>query len=226
MAGSDPVVAVMAKAPRAGTVKTRLCPPLSPHDAAALHDAFLGDTVELVAGIAGTRGALVYTPASEEAYFARLAPTFLRVAQEGVDLGARLHHAFRSLFAAGAPAVVALGADAPTLPGAYVTDALNRLSGRAADVVLGPSHDGGYYLIGMTRVHAPLVDSIPWSTAAVLDTTVARAREAGLDVSLLPPWFDVDVPSDLELLEASLAQSEANAPRTRALLAAWTGARA
>jgi hypothetical protein len=226
VAGIEPIVAIVAKAPRAGEVKTRLCPPLAPDEAAALHHAFLGDTVELVAGMSGARGALVFTPAVDEGYFSGLAPAFVRVAQQGRDLGARLHHAFGALFATGAPAVVAIGADAPTLPAMFIADALARLTDRHADVVLGPTDDGGYYLVGMTRVHPALFDAIPWSTPAVLDTTLARADEVGLDVSLLPSWFDVDLPADLGRLESSLGDSSVSAPRTRAMLRARVAARA
>jgi rSAM/selenodomain-associated transferase 1 len=219
------VVAIVAKTPRPGAVKTRLCPPLTPGEAAALHGAFLADTVELVAGLSGVRGALVFAPAADEVYAARLAPGFLRVAQRGADLGARLRHAFAALFAAGAPAVVASGADAPTLPAAYVAEALTRLAAPGTDVALGPTDDGGYYLVGTARPQPALFEDIAWSTPSVLVQTLARARTAGLGVALLPPWFDVDVPADLDRLDASLADAGARAPRTRALRRAAVEAR-
>jgi rSAM/selenodomain-associated transferase 1 len=219
VAGSDPepILAIVAKAPRAGDVKTRLCPPLSPSDAAALHGAFLGDTVDLVRAFIGARGAFVFTPADAETYFAGLAPDFLRFAQQGADLGARLQHAFEALFAAGAPAVIVIGADAPTLPVACIADALDRLAHEGVDVVLGPTDDGGYYLIGLTRPRPALFDGIAWSTPGVREQTLARASAAGLTVALLPAWFDVDRPADLERLDATLDDPGVRAPRTWAL---------
>jgi rSAM/selenodomain-associated transferase 1 len=222
---SEPIVAIVAKTPRAGAVKTRLCPPLTPGEAAALHQAFLEDTVDLVSGLGGVRGALLFTPEADEAYVAGLAPHFLRLAQQGPDLGGRLRQAFAALFATGAPAVVALGADAPTLPPGHVRDALARLAAPGIDVVLGPSEDGGYYLVGMTRPQPALFADIAWSTPAVAAQTRARARAAGLGVAELPPWFDVDVPADLERLDASLASAPARAPRTRAARAAMRAVR-
>ena len=228
MADSDvtPIVAIVAKAPQVGEVKTRLCPPLSPAEAAALSAAFLEDTVDLVRGCRGARGAFVFTPADREPYFAGLAPEFLRVAQQGPDLGARLQHAFAALFATGATAVIALGADAPTLPIASIAEALRRLADEHVDAVLGPSDDGGYYLIGLRRPQPPLFDGIAWSTPAVRDQTMAAASAAGLTVSLLPAWFDVDTAADLERLDATLAEPGVRAPRTRALRRAAQGANA
>jgi hypothetical protein len=221
-----PLVAVVAKAPRAGDVKTRLCPPLTPGDAADLHAAFLADTADLVTGLAGVRGAFVFTPAEDEPYFARLAPAFVRVLQQGPDLGARLQHAFAALFATGARVVVAVGADTPTLPAALITDAVSRLADDRADVVLGPTDDGGYYLVGLRRPAPALFDGIAWSTPAVLGETLQRAETAGLRVALLPPWFDVDTPVDLERLEATLADPDIRARWTRARLRAREEARA
>jgi rSAM/selenodomain-associated transferase 1 len=222
VAGSDvtPILAIVAKAPRAGDVKTRLCPPLSHVEAAALSAAFLGDTVDLVRRCPGARGAFVYTPADREPYFAGLAPEFLRVAQQGPDLGARMQHAFTALFAIGAPAVIALGADIPTLPIATLAEAVRRLADDQVDVVLGPSDDGGYYLIGLRRSQPALFEDIAWSTSAVCEQTLAAASAAGLAVSLLPAWFDVDTAADLERLDATLDEPGVRAPRTRARRAA------
>ena len=228
MAGSDvtPILAIVAKAPRAGDVKTRLCPPLSHVEAAALSAAFLEDTVDLVRGCSGARGAFVFTPADREPYFAGLAPEFLRVAQQGPDLGARLQHAFAALFATGATAVIALGADTPTLPIAAIAEALRRLADEQVDVVLGPSDDGGYYLIGLRCPQPSLFESIAWSTPAVCAQTMAAASAAGLTVAVLPAWFDVDTAADLERLDATLDEPGVHAPRSRALRRAAQGANA
>ena len=146
------VLAVMAKAPRAGLVKTRLCPPLSPDEAAELARAFLLDAVDQVRSVAAARPAMAYAPVDARAFFHALAPDFALVAQRGDDLGARLSHAFEDLLADGAPGAIVIGSDVPTLPSAVLAAALDRLAG--ADLVLGPSEDGGYYLIGLREPRA------------------------------------------------------------------------
>jgi len=110
-----------------------------------------------------------------------------------------------------------IGSDVPTLPSAVLEAALDRLAG--ADLVLGPSEDGGYYLIGLREPRAALFADMAWSTEVVFDETMRRASALGLDVGLLPAWFDVDTPADLERLEASLAAPGAGARHTRRFFA-------
>jgi uncharacterized protein len=218
------VLAVMAKAPRAGQVKTRLCPPLSPGEAADLARAFLLDAIDQVRSVAAARPALAYAPARARAGFRALAPDFALVAQRGDDLGARLAHAFEDLFADGAPAAIVMGSDIPTLPPAVLAAALDQI-GRA-DLVLGPSEDGGYYLIGLRAPCAALFADMAWSTARVFEETLRRARALGLDVGLLPAWFDIDTAADLERLEASLAEAGPGARHTRRFFGQRRGAMA
>lgn len=212
-----PYLAIMAKAPRAGEVKTRLCPLLRPGEAAALARAFLLDAIALVAGVGTARPAIAYAPAEAAPVFAALAPGFALFAQRGADLGARLAHAFEDLLATGAPAAVVIGSDVPTVPRAHLEAALTHVAD--ADVVLGPSEDGGYYLIGLRAARAELFRDMTWSVSGVLEETVGRARRLGLRVALLPTWFDVDTGEDLARLEASLAVS-AGARHTRGFFAA------
>ena len=172
------VLAVMAKAPRAGLVKTRLCPPLSPDEAAELAGAFLLDAVDQVRSVAAVRPAMAYAPLDARAFFHALAPDFALVAQRGEDLGARLSHAFEDLLADGAPGAIVIGSDVPTLPSAVLEAALERLAG--ADLVLGPSEDGGYYLIGLREPRAALFADMAWSTEVVFEETMRRASALGL----------------------------------------------
>jgi len=211
------VLAVMAKAPRAGRVKTRLCPPLSPDEAAELAGAFLLDAVDQVRSVAAVRPAMAYAPVDARAFFHAIAPDFDLVAQRGDDLGARLAHAFEDLLADGTPGAIVIGSDVPTLPSAVLGAALDRLAG--ADLVLGPSEDGGYYLIGLREPRAALFADMAWSTAVVFEETMRRASGLGLDVGLLPAWFDVDTGADLERLEASLAAPGSGARHTRRFFA-------
>lgn len=224
-----PAVIVMAKAPRAGRVKTRLCPPLSPAQAAELYAGFLRDTVQRVRGVTEARPVVAYAPASAAAFFAARCRGFRLVAQRGHDLGARLAGAFAAVFADGAPVAVAIGGDTPTLPAAFIRRAVARLVDGGCDLVLGPSLDGGYYLIGLRGPHPELFDGVPWSTPAVFAETVRRARRAGLRVASLPPWPDVDTPADLARLARELRRDGDRAPHTSRVVArhhSWSRAAA
>jgi rSAM/selenodomain-associated transferase 1 len=223
-------LAVMAKAPRPGRVKTRLSPPLTLEQTAALNICFLKDTTENLASIPGGAGLISYTPAGDEALFDGLLPeTFGLVLQRGDGFGERLLAAAQDILAIGYGAVCLIDSDSPTVPAAAFRAAVEAL-GRAGDrVVLGPSHDGGYYLIGLKRAHAAPFERITWSTGSVLTETLERCREAGLEVVMLPTWYDVDDEATLEILTAELFGESAPvfttmpgyaAPHTREFLAA------
>lgn len=210
----------MAKAPKAGAVKTRLCPPLSPDEAAALYHCFLRDKVAQVRALAGTTSVVAFTPEDSRALFEELAPGFRLIAQRGADLGSRLLNTLNGLLRDGHRAAVAIDSDTPTLPSGFLRDAVERLSQGTTDVVLGPSDDGGYYLIGMRHAWPVLFENMPWSTAEVLPETLRRAAANGLRVSCLPVWFDVDTGDDLDRLMASMAAGEGEVPvHTRHFLA-------
>ncbi len=195
----------MAKTPTPGDVKTRLCPPLTPAQAAALARCFLEDRVEQLEAIEIGDPIVAFTPREREAELrALLGPAVRLVPQAGADLGARLDRLLTDLLAEGYAAAVAVDADSPTLPTAFLTRACAHLLAAAADVVVGPSEDGGYYLIGLTLPAPALFGDMPWSTPAVLET-VTRARRLGLRLGLLPRWFDVDRGEDLTRLRASMA---------------------
>jgi rSAM/selenodomain-associated transferase 1 len=218
----NPALAIMAKQPRVGRTKTRLCPPLSPAQAAALYEALLRDTLELAVGLEGVRLAIAVTPPEATGYFRRISPagaTLLPVA--GADIGACLDQVLSRLLQAGHAQALACNSDGPTLPPAYLRQAVALLE--ESDVVLGPSEDGGYYLIGLKRPRPGLFQGIAWSTGRVLAQTVERAETLGLSVALTPPWYDVDTASDLDRLQAELTSLPPQAlPHTRRFLALTT----
>ena len=214
----DAVVYVVAKAPRAGASKTRLCPPLRPPQAARLAEAFLLDTVAL-ARRAGCRVRVICRDAAEQATLERIVADAPVCVQAGAGLGAALESAFSRGLADGAAAVAVLGADSPTLPPARVREAFAALA-RGADVALGPSDDGGYYLLAARALHPTLFRDMAWSTSTVAQVTLERCRAAGLRPYLLPRWYDVDDVASLVRLRAELARAPVDvAPRTRSELA-------
>lgn len=187
--------AIMTKAPAAGRVKTRLVPPLTPHEAAGLQACFLQDTAECIATIAppGCAGVAVYTPEGAELLFKELLPPeFTLLPQRGDGLGDRLCNAAADLLAAGYDSVCLIDSDSPTLPPSALGRAAAALEQSGERVVLGPADDGGYYLIGVKASSRRLFADIAWSTDRVLAQTVARAKELRLGVELLPRWYDVD----------------------------------
>ncbi len=205
-------IGVMAKAPRPGFSKTRLCPPLTPDQAAALSAAFLRDITENIAAAARQAeitGLVACAPAGHESLFDGvlaagtelvLADGAILTPPEVTGFGKCLLHAIRAMLAMGYDAAVVLNSDSPTLP----TDILVRTARLLAEdrdrVVLGPADDGGYYLLGMTGAYAHLFADITWSTGSVADETRARAAELGLPVVELPVWYDVDDQAALERL--------------------------
>ena len=205
-------IAVMAKAPSAGQVKTRLVPPLTPEAASALSASFLSDITEnirLAGRQAAIQGYIAYAPAGSERLFdGMLAPGTGLVLADGSSetpprvqgLGRVLLHAAEALFARGHRAVCLLNADSPTLPTALLAEAARALAEPGERMVLGPADDGGYYLIGMTAPYAALFEDIAWSTGAVAAQTRARAHALGLATVELASWYDVDDGAALERL--------------------------
>jgi|ERR1700674_607880 len=189
-------LAVMTKAPRAGKVKTRLTPPLTPEEAAALNICFLRDTTAAISEAAANglaRGIAVYTPVgAEEAYAEILPEEFELVLQRGDAFGERLAFATEDLLSLGFESACLIDSDSPTVPPRAFAEAAEILSQPDDTVVLGPSDDGGYYLIGLKKLHRSLFEEIDWSTERVLEQTIDRARQLGLMVHLLPAWYDVD----------------------------------
>jgi uncharacterized protein len=194
---------IFAKAPGPGRVKTRLCPPLRPEEASAVHEASLRDVVR-TARQAHDDVRLRYDDAPGSAdYFAAAFPDLAHETQGDGDLGRRLEAAFDDAFTNGAAAAI-MGSDSPTLPVAVLKAGVQAL--REHDVVLGPTPDGGYYFIGVRDRAWPrarrMLDDIPWSTDRVFSETLARLADAVPDVRILPPWYDIDRIEDLRLAAA------------------------
>ena len=209
-------IAVIAKAPRPGFVKTRLQALLRPEEAAALGTAFLQDTMAKLVR-AGQRASIhpviAYAPAGEERRFDGILPdgaALLLADGAGGDaagvegFGRVLLHATRALFAQGYGAVCVLGADSPTLPEAELVRAATLLLSGETDAVLGRAEDGGYYLLGLTAPHDLAYARIRWSTEHAGADTAARLAEANLRVEELVPWYDVDDPPALRRLVSEL----------------------
>jgi rSAM/selenodomain-associated transferase 1 len=224
-------IAVIAKAPRPGHVKTRLQGVLHPDEAAALGTAFLADTLAnlaLAAQEAPIDSFVAYAPAGHEARFDGLLPEGARLLladgtqgeAPGVEgFGRVLLDATRTLLARGYGAVCVLGADSPTLPTARLVRAATTLLRNEADAVLGAADDGGYWLLGLTRPHAEPYAQITWSTARVAGETRARIAAAGLRLHELGGWYDIDDPAALARLVRSDGEHDAfAAPHTAALI--------
>ncbi len=229
-------IGVMAKAPRAGRAKTRLCPPLQPDQAAQLSAAFLRDITENIAAaarVAPIHGAVAYAPAGEERSFdGHLADGTARVLADGSlpmppgveGFGRSLLHAAQALFARGYGAVCLVNSDSPTLPTSLLIAAARALLGPGERVVLGPADDGGYYLIGMNQPHAHLFADIAWSTEGVAAATRARAAALRLDVVTLPTWFDIDDMGSLaRLLAEANGSPDGLQPYPAPATMAWLG---
>jgi rSAM/selenodomain-associated transferase 1 len=222
-------IGVMAKTPRPGHSKTRLCPPLSPDQAAGMSAAFLRDTMEnllAVSRVAPITGYAAYAPlGAEKLLRPHLPPDTPCVLADGTipvpagveGFGRCLLHAMQALFAAGHPAACVLSSDTPTLPPAILARAADLLlQDDARRVVLGACDDGGYYLLGMRTLHVGLFAGIAWSTDTVADVTRDRAAALGLELIELPPWYDID--DGASLLRLAGDQNGYAAPRSRAAL--------
>jgi rSAM/selenodomain-associated transferase 1 len=213
-------LAVMAKAPRPGKVKTRLSPPLTIDQAAALNICFLRDTANNIADVAATSdafGLVCYTPVGDESLFDGLVPDgFALIAQRGDGFGERLLAAAEDILACGFGAVCLIDSDSPTLPANMLNQAVEGLTRPGERIVLGGASDGGYYLIGLKAPHSEPFANIHWSTSTVYAETVTAIARTGIELAELPVWYDVDDGETLKLLEDELLWSIpppfANAP--------------
>jgi len=199
---------LFAKVPRPGRVKTRLVPPLTHTQAAALADAFLRDTLALGRHAPVARRLLAWASALRPR---RRIAGYTVTRQQGRTLGDRLLNAFRRHLRPGR-AVLILGTDSPTLPAAYLRRAVQALA--THDLVVGPTQDGGYYLIGARRIERGLFRGIRWSSSEVCRQTLVNARRLGYTVAQLPRWYDVDTPRDLRRLARELRHKKTRAPHT------------
>ena len=205
----NPILIIIAKEPQIGTTKTRLSPPLELSQAAALFEAMLDDTIDLVSSLNGIDLAVAVTPPESVGYFERKTPPgTIFIPVTCIDIGDCLKQVFEELFSRGYPKVIAFNSDGPSLPKAYIRKAIQLLDEN--DVVFGPSDDGGYYLVGLNEIQAELFNDIQWSTAQVMEQSLARAEIANLRVALLPEWYDVDTAGDLRRLLEEIRRYPAN----------------
>jgi rSAM/selenodomain-associated transferase 1 len=210
---------VVGKAPVPGRTKTRLLPSLTADAAAAVYRGFLLDTLQLAHSLGWERISLVH-PRGDAPLLRGLAPGVQLLEQPRDGLGQALRYAFECHFGDGCDTVTLIGSDNPTLPVELVQDAHDALA-RGHDLAIGPSHDGGYYLIGMRQPHLGVFDRIDWSTSRVYAQTMERAATLGLRVHTVQQWYDVDEPEDLDRLQRELEGAPPDlAPHTRAALGA------
>ena len=203
----------MAKAPIPGQVKTRLMPALTAQQAAAFYGAMLQDTIANCSRRAPAwtlHAAVAPAPPQPGLRF----PAAWHVFPQGRGhLGVRLQAAFQRIMQGGAARVIAVGVDSPTLPEMFVSRAFDALA--RADVVLGPTEDGGCYAIGLRTAPRAWLRGVPWSTADVCHALAARARRLGWSIRYLPRWYDIDTIEDMARHRVELRRTR-RAPRTRA----------
>lgn len=202
---SENALAVMMKYPEPGRVKSRLVPPLTEVEAAGLYRCFIEDTFERIKPLeqryAADESVAIYsafTPVDRCGDVVQLLPDGMPlIPQRGEDLGERLENLFSEMIASGYKRVVVIGSDSPDIPIDYIGDAFKLLREKPGTVVLGPSEDGGYYLIGMDMVHKAPFKKISWGSDTVLRETLDRCKEDTIETALLPTWRDVDRIEDL-----------------------------
>jgi hypothetical protein len=201
-------MAVMAKASAPGRTKTRLVPPLNYQEAAAFNTAFLRDVAEnlLAAGQhAPIEGYMAFGPPGSQAFFRKSLPSSIGLFEVWLpDFGNCLHLAMAQVLARGHGGAVVLNSDSPTLPTSLLVETAQVLAQPGDRAVLGPADDGGYYLLGLKQAHARMFDDIEWSSSRVAEQTIARARELGLKIHVLAPWYDVDDSDALRILHGEL----------------------
>src|SRR6202158_5061245 len=209
---------IMAKAPRLGSVKTRLAESLSLQAVTELYRCLLNDTIALAQALDHMEIAIMCPPSDVDDLSRAVAKTVRIVPQTGQGLAAGLASVFNHFATSGQQRVIAFNSDSPHLPASVLETAFDVLEAR--DLVVGPT-DGGYYLIGARASHSDLFASDGMGTANALEALLARARALGLSVHLTDPFYDIDVQGDLIRLAAELRLAPARAPRTAVWLKQW-----
>jgi rSAM/selenodomain-associated transferase 1 len=228
-------IAVMAKASIPGRTKTRLVPPLSFEEAAAFNTAFLQDVAANIltaSNRTNISGYMAFGPPETIEFFKAILPPGICLIESWLpNFGDCLFNAITHLLASGHETAVVLNADSPTLPTSLLINTASILARPGDRAVIGPSTDGGYYLLGLKAAHRRLFEDIDWSTERVARQTMDRAREIGLPIHVLPAWYDVDELEALKLLHAELCEGQSfaadleshQAPRTAELMRALLG---
>ena len=200
-------IIIMAKAPIAGTVKTRLIPFLTARQAAQFAECLLEDTVNKVKALQNHL-IIAYSPAGQIGFFERFASSsVVFIEQVGDTLGDKIHAAFQFAFAQDLDSVVMIGTDSPTFPPEFIRQAFDFLETGAADAVLGKSMDGGFYLIGLRALQRDFFENVDWSSPRTFEQTVHNIKKSGLQTAEIPLWYDVDDPADFKRLTEEFRQN-------------------
>ena len=194
---------IFAKSPIPGKVKTRLTPKITTTKAAELYKAFIVDTVSNALKLKCEKTTIAYKPYNAEIALKRLVGRSVNyLPQKGHNLGERMKNAFKHSFAKGLMRTVIIGTDSPTLPLSYIQKAFDVL--KEVPIVIGPTFDGGYYLIGLSEQNDAIFDGVDWSTSNVFSQTLTRIQAINKQLYVLPPWYDVDTPDSLEFLRSHI----------------------
>ena len=197
----DNAVILFARDPALGQVKTRLSSSLDDETILRLYTCFVEDSLEKIRKVDNADCFVGISPSNLSGFFNGIEGSDIRLfIQQGENLGDKMRQAFVDRFADGYKKVVIIGSDSPSLPVSYIDEILTS----DKDLMLGPSTDGGYYLIGMVGKVSEVFGGIAWGTDQVLDETLDRVKKAGVSLELLPVWYDVDFPEDLKFLKMHL----------------------
>jgi rSAM/selenodomain-associated transferase 1 len=219
MTPTNRTLVIMAKAPRLGSVKTRLAKSLSLQAVTELYRCFLNDSIDLAQALDRVELAIM-CPAADAEELARAVPKTVRVVpQTGDGLAAGLASVFTHFTDIGHQRIIAFNSDSPHLPVSVLETAFDLLT--TSDLVVGPTHDGGYYLVGATASHPGLFVSDGMGTANALEALLERASNLKLSVRVIDPFYDIDVAADLSQLADELQRTPGKAPRTAAWLNQW-----
>ncbi len=202
---------VFAKEPQEGRVKTRLRSCLSMTQRLNLYKAFLKDTIDLTKNIKCDLKILAYTSRKRPDYLKRIGRSFRFYRQKGSNLGQKMYNAFKSVEVYGDYKSVIIGSDSPSLPAIFIKNAFEKLDKN--DLVLGPTLDGGYYLIGLKKPCIEIFEGIKWSSSQVLKDTVRNAKKLGKKISILKSWYDIDKPKDVVYLKKDLKNKNKDTAR-------------
>src|SRR5688572_3495984 len=212
-----PVIIVMVKAPLPGFAKTRLTPPLTKVDAAALSLCFVQDVVTSALTV-NPDLIVAFTPSDGRNLLEPVLPqNLIWLEQKGTHLGERLDSATHHARELGFSPIIVLGADSPTLPPSFIENALRALTSDNAEIVLGPTTDGGYYLIGFRKPDVAVLRNVTWSSPFTFEQTVRNIKQLELPLFTLPQWYDVDTFANLTFLANELRtdlETQARAPQT------------
>jgi uncharacterized protein len=197
----DNAVILFARDPILGKVKTRLSPLLDNETILELYICFLNDSIDKIRQVENADLFIGVAPSNLSGFFTGMPGSDITLfVQEGQDLGDKMRRAFHDRFVEGYRKVVIIGSDSPSLPVSYIDQALSSNK----DMVLGPSTDGGYYLIGMKGKVVEVFDGVAWGTEKVLRETHERVVQIGAELELLPVWYDIDNPEDLKFFHTHL----------------------